>query len=145
MKLDLKRFRYTKDTTIGKLYIDGEYFCYTLEDTVRGWGIKVREHTAIPVTSDNPYKIKITFSGKFKRDMPVIYTEKNGYELIRNGISFKGIRFHGGNDHLDGWGCPLIGYKFDGNDKIWRSAESTLTEKIRESETVVLYIKNELA
>lgn len=36
MKLILNRIAKKKDYTIGKLYIDGKYFCDTLEDTDRG-------------------------------------------------------------------------------------------------------------
>ena len=35
MKLTLKRIALRKTYTIGKLYIDDNYFCDTLEDTVR--------------------------------------------------------------------------------------------------------------
>ena len=36
MELKLKRAYKKKDYTIGKLYIDGAYYCDTLEDTDRG-------------------------------------------------------------------------------------------------------------
>ena len=35
MKLTLKRIALCQTYTIGKLYIDDDYFCDTLEDTVR--------------------------------------------------------------------------------------------------------------
>lgn len=35
MKLTIKRIALRSTYTIGKLYIDGNYFCDTLEDTVR--------------------------------------------------------------------------------------------------------------
>lgn len=35
MKLKLERLYLKPDYTIGKLYIDGKYFCDTLEDRVR--------------------------------------------------------------------------------------------------------------
>ena len=35
MKLKLERLYLKPDYTIGKLYIDGKYFCDTLEDQVR--------------------------------------------------------------------------------------------------------------
>jgi len=35
MKLTLKRIALKDTYTIGKLYIDDDYFCDTLEDTVR--------------------------------------------------------------------------------------------------------------
>jgi hypothetical protein len=36
MKLNLKRIARKPDYTVGKLYIDGLYFCDTIEDTDRG-------------------------------------------------------------------------------------------------------------
>jgi hypothetical protein len=100
-------------TTIGQLYINGELFCYTLEDTLRPYGIKVYGETAIP---EGKFKVKISRSHRFKRDMPMVYTEDNGYELIHEGISFKGIRLHGGNTHKNTDGCILTAYnKLDAN------------------------------
>jgi len=36
MKLEVKRIAKQSTYTIGKLFIDGEYFCDTLEDVCRG-------------------------------------------------------------------------------------------------------------
>ena len=36
MLIEVKRLYKKTDYTIGKMYIDGEYFCDTLEDTDRG-------------------------------------------------------------------------------------------------------------
>jgi hypothetical protein len=106
----LVRDTYTNGTTLGKLYDpEGTYVCETLEDIVRGWGIKHGGTTAIPTTAGgDPYKLLVSLSQRFKRRMVMIYTEKNGYELKRNGISFKGIRIHGGNRNNNTWGCLLV-------------------------------------
>jgi hypothetical protein len=56
-----------------------------------------------------------------------IYTESNGYELINDGKSFKGIRMHGGNDAGDSHGCPLVAYNRLSDDKIQGTAEKDLT------------------
>ena len=53
--------------TIGELLIDGEFFCYTLEDEVRADDTKVYGETAIP---NGEYTVEITYSGRFKRDIP---------------------------------------------------------------------------
>jgi len=111
-KYTFKLFRddYPNVTTFGKLYDpEGNYVCETLEDIVRGWGIKHGGTTAIPHTQGGePYKLLVSMSQRFKRRMVMIYTEKNGYELKRNGISFKGIRIHGGNRSNNTWGCLLV-------------------------------------
>ena len=106
MKLALIR-KYKKDKyCIGKLYIDGEYFCDTLEDKDRGLTdnmtvseinkIKVKKETAIPTGT---YKVTITYSNRFKKNMP----------LINNVKGFEGIRIHSGNTDKDTEGCILVG------------------------------------
>ena len=134
-ELYLKRDTYTKQTTLGTLEIECDKFCETLEDTVRPEGIKVYGHTAIPGSyMGMRYRLTTSYSTRFKRDMPMIYTEDNGYELKAAGISFKGIRMHGGNDHGDTDGCPLVAYNRIGNEKIQGTAEKELTKKIQELE-----------
>ena len=107
--LSIVRFRYTPDTTIGRLFTGEDFLCYTLEDTVRAWGIKVPGSTAIP--TGVKYNVKLTMSKKFKRELPIIYTEPNGYEIKHGGIGFKGVRFHAGNSNRDSWGCVLVEHR----------------------------------
>lgn len=96
MELLLKRKYLKKDYTIGALYINGEYFCDTLEDTVRPDGIKVYGRTAIP---PGTYKVEISYSYRFKRDLPMLLNVPN----------FIGIRIHPGNTADDSEGCILVG------------------------------------
>ena len=73
MKLTLKRIALRDTYTIGRLYIDGVYFCDTLEDKVRDLNKngkfdngekKVYSETAIPY---GIYKVDInTVSPRFK-------------------------------------------------------------------------------
>jgi hypothetical protein len=121
----IKRSSYSLNTTIGDVYLGGskEKFCYSLEDTVRGEGIKIPGETAIP---NGVYNWHITFSNRFKRDMISIYTEPNGYELKSKGISFKGLRIHGGNKSKDTHGCPLVAYRKLDADTIQGTAEKDL-------------------
>jgi hypothetical protein len=87
---------------------DGKHQCWTLEDPVRrdpdpntpaNEG-KIYGKTAIPA---GRYKVTITFSQKFQRDMM----------LVNDVPGFTGIRLHGGRDAEDTLGCPLLGYKRD--------------------------------
>ena len=94
MKLELKRIAYKETYTIGKLYIDGIYFCDTLENKVRA--IKIKDKTAIPCGT---YKVQITYSNRFKKMMP----------LLLNVPGFDGIRIHSGNTSEDTSGCVLVG------------------------------------
>ena len=138
MKLKVVRESYTADTTIGKLYIDGEYFCYTLEDAVRDYGIKVEGRTAIP---RGEYKVKISLSSRFKRVMPMVYTESNEYELKAKGISFKGIRIHGGNTHENTEGCILVAFNKLNDSTIQGTAEKKLVEKLKDIEEITLIVE----
>ena len=126
-------------TTIGELYINGEFLCYTLEDTVRAEGIKVYKETAIPA---GLYEVNITRSTRFKRDLPMIYTEPNGYEVKKGGISFKGIRFHGGNTHKNTEGCILVAFNKLDSNTIQGTAEKELISKLRPFDSISLEIIN---
>lgn len=128
----IDRYLYTTRTTIGRLYLPtmgGEPFCLTLEDTVRASGIKVSGETAIP---EGTYKVDISMSGRFKRLMPMLYTEDNKYEIKAGGIGFKGVRLHGGVSHSDTAGCPLVAFNYINDHTIQGSAEKALTAKIQE-------------
>lgn len=95
IRIDLYRIAYEPDRTIGKMYIDGVFFGHTLEDPVRGVGIKIKGYTAI---ADGVYEVIVTHSPKYGEAMA----------LISNVPDFEGIRFHGGNDPGDTLGCILI-------------------------------------
>lgn len=105
MKLKLKRVALRDTYTIGRLYVDGEYFCDTLEDKVRDLnknGVfdngekKVYGETAIPY---GIYEVKWTYSNRFKKYMP----------LLMDVPSFNGVRIHSGNTNKDTLGCILVG------------------------------------
>lgn len=88
MKIYVERTYKKEKYTIGKMYIDGEYFCDTLEDTVRPKGVKIYGETAIPAST---YKVVLSYSPKFKRVLPEVLSVP----------MFTGIRIHRGNwaDH----------------------------------------------
>ena len=44
----LVRDTYTDVSTTGKLYLNGEFVCYTIEDAVREAGVKIYGKTAVP-------------------------------------------------------------------------------------------------
>lgn len=104
MNLKLLRTKFFETHTIGQLYIDDEYFCFTLEDPVREvpgkdvneW--KIPEVTAIPTGT---YDVVLRNSPKFGPDTITI--------LNVPGFSF--IRVHSGNTADDTEGCPIVGFK----------------------------------
>lgn len=106
MKLTLKRKEVNTERTHGQLFIDGVYFCDTLEDTDRGLAAiddidqilhrKFYGKTAIPY---GLYTVVISYSPRFKRQLP----------LLLNVPGFLGIRIHPGNTEADTHGCLLVG------------------------------------
>ena len=135
----LIRDTFSEQTTVGKLYINGEFFCYTLEDTVRAYGIKVPRYTAIP---EGEYNVKLSESHRFKRLMPMIYTEDNEYEIKAGGIGFKGVRMHGGNTHEDTEGCVLVAHNRVDDKTIQGSAEKDLVAELKPYSEIKLTVKN---
>jgi hypothetical protein len=111
MKLTLDRDVFGKEWTQGKLYVDGVFFCYTLEDTDR-WmeigGDKVYSKTAIP---RGEYQLKLTHSPRFKKVLP----------LLLDVPQFTGIRIHAGNSHVDTDGCILVGMERSENGMVLQS------------------------
>ena len=94
MKIVVVRDTFTENSTIGKMLIDGAFFCYTLEDTIRD--VKIAGETAIPYGS---YKVIVNMSNRFKRLMPLLIDVKG----------FEGVRIHNGNTKEHTHGCILVG------------------------------------
>ena len=106
MKILVKRIAKRPTYTIGKMYLDGKYFCDTLEDTDRSISqstpidtikkVKLPNNTAIPTGT---YKVIVNVSPKFKRLLP----------RLLNVPGFDGVLIHRGNTDKDTSGCILIG------------------------------------
>jgi len=106
MKITVKRIARNPLYTIGKMYLDGKYFCDTLEDTDRGLRkdtplaeikrIKVMHQTAIPAGT---YKVIVNMSPAKKRLLP----------RLLDVPGFEGILIHRGNTANCTSGCLLVG------------------------------------
>lgn len=96
----------------------------TLEDEARPSGVKIPAFTAIPA---GDYKLKITMSNRFKRDLPIIYThdEYNGEQLVLvdGKHVWRGVRIHSGNTDGDSEGCILTGLT-SGKDIVFESRKA---------------------
>lgn len=111
MKLLLQRTHANERRTWGKLYADGVFVCYTLEDAVRevqGQSVdvwKVMGETAIPSSTYRgaPYQITLENSPRFGPDTLT----------IRDVPGFVGVRMHAGNTEADTEGCVLLGQAID--------------------------------
>ena len=110
--------KYKNETyTIGNLYVDGEWFCNTLEDKDRGLSqtmpleeikkAKVYGETAIP-------------TGRYEVRMDIVSPKYNGVKWYKDNFGgrmprlesvkgFSGILIHSGNTALDSNGCILVG------------------------------------
>jgi hypothetical protein len=103
VEIKIIRDTLTKESTLGKLYIDGRYFANTLEDVVRPAGEKVPNKTAIPA---GRYRVIWNKSNRFslKAGHPVFMP------LILDIPGFAGVRLHSGNRAADTDGCVLVGF-----------------------------------
>lgn len=117
MELLLKRRYNCKDYCIGSLYINGKYFCDTIEDTDRGLDDsmtlkeilkrKIKGLTAIPV---GVYGIIMNaISPKFSKKQQYQFCKGKLPRLI-NVKGFDGVLIHIGNTAKDSEGCILVGY-----------------------------------
>lgn len=116
MELTLKRVACKPLYSIGKLYIDGQYFCDTIEDKDRGLddsmteqeirAIKIPSQTAIPTGT---YRVTLNVqSPKFKAKAAYAFCQ--GYlPRLLNVKGFDGVLMHIGNTQNSSAGCILVG------------------------------------
>lgn len=118
MELILKRIALRSEYTIGKLYVDGEYVCDTIEDTVRDLDkdgkfangeVKIPGKTAIPY---GRYEITMKVkSPKYSNFSKYSWAKKyDGYlPRLLNVPHFDGVLLHPGNTSSESAGCILTG------------------------------------
>ena len=132
MQLKLKRIACKPLYSIGKLYIDGQYFCDTIEDRDRGLhdgmteqeirSIKVPSETAIPTGT---YNITMNVqSPRFKTKAAYAFC-KGFLPRLQNVKGFDGILIHIGNTAKSSAGCILVGQ----NKAVGQVINSTATFK----------------
>lgn len=115
MQLTLER-KWKKDAyTIGKLYVNGEFFSNTLEDKDRGLTSsmtleeinkkKIYGQTAIP---SGTYEVKMTYSNRFNSR---VWGKKYGGKVpeLLNVKGFGGVRIHPFNRASESLGCIAVG------------------------------------
>ena len=101
--MQLVREGFGEKSTEGKLFVNGTFECYTLEDKDRkleDGGEKVYGKTAIP---RGKYNVITSYSNRFKKILP----------LIEDVPGFTGVRIHPGNTSEDTEGCILVGQNND--------------------------------
>lgn len=119
MNVELKRIADNKKATIGSLFINGHFACFTVEDEHRD--SKVFGETRIP---EGTYSIGVRNAGamneKYKKRFSyhkgmLCIHNKNEWVLENDGKRFQYIYLHCGNKESETFGCPLVNMKIDGN------------------------------
>lgn len=138
MELKVVRKYKKSEYTIGKMYIDGVYFCDTVEDCDRGLSQKMSNSaiearkvygkTAIPV---GRYSVVLSYSNKFKKTLP----------LLKDVPGFGGIRIHSGNTAEDSLGCIIVGEnKIKGGVINSRQTMEKLMYRLRNEKNITIEI-----
>lgn len=132
MNILVNRIAKRSSYTIGKLYINGEYFCDTCEDTDRGLTQymslseikrkKIYSRTAIPTGT---YDITMNVVSPRFSTRDIYKKNCNGGKLPRllNVPGFDGVLIHIGNTAADSNGCLLVGK----NSQVGKVLNSTNT------------------
>jgi hypothetical protein len=136
MKLKLVRTYIGDGFTEGKLYVDGTFECYTVEDMDRklenlGCSAKVQDSTCIP---RGTYKVTISHSLRFKRHLISVM-----------GVPcFTGIRIHSGNSSKDTEGCIIVGRTNTRDSDDWVSESRVAYEALHKKVKYALSSKEEV-
>jgi hypothetical protein len=138
MKIKVIRETFTDKSTIGSLYLNDVFFCYTLEDKDRGLEqsqsliiIQAKKLFGITAIPYGKYPLIVNKSPKFGRLLPRLQGIKG----------FDGVLIHRGNSAEHSHGCILVGYK-KGTDCIMEStkAEADLVTILQRESTHTIEI-----
>ena len=138
MKIKVVRQVFTDKSTIGSLYLNDVFFCYTLEDKDRGLDqgqslimIQAKKLFGITAIPYGNYPLIVNKSPKFGRLLPRLQGIKG----------FDGVLIHRGNSAEHSHGCILVGYK-KGTDCIMEStkAEADLITILQKESTHTIEI-----
>jgi hypothetical protein len=105
MQLTLERLSSGSESTIGALFIDGNFACFTCEDQHQD--VKVMHETRIPAGT---YKIKLRPEGGFHMRYKRKFGDRHrGMLWLQDVPKFEWVLIHIGNDDDDTSGCILVG------------------------------------
>jgi hypothetical protein len=110
--IELRREKKTEKSIMGTMLKDDIILCSTLENVSK----------SIPAGT---YKLEMTYSPKFKRNMPEILNVPNRI----------GVRIHIGNFPQDSDGCILVGEKEEGTDDLVIKSKITFEKMLPILET----------
>ena len=108
---------FTEKAVAGKMYLNGQFICYTLENSKK----------LIPT---GEYKLQNSVSPKFKKELPLVYNDV----VAPN----RGIRIHEGNTYISSSGCLLVGMGFN-------AKKVSLVDSKLASQMVTMLARNDTA
>ena len=116
MEILLRRIARRADYTIGRLYLDGEYVCDTLEDTDRGLTCDMDEED---IYAKKQYGRTAIPTGVYDVTLSVVspkFSKKSAYAFCGGRLprllqvpGWAGVLIHAGNTATDTAGCILVG------------------------------------
>lgn len=122
MKLTVKRFADNGETTLGILYVDGVFECFTVEDQEQK-GEKVKGETRIP---NGIYDIKLRTEGGYHSKYGAKYGSMHkgmlcihnapDWKIVTDTHNFQYILIHTGNNDSHTMGCLLVNDSVSGKD-----------------------------
>lgn len=142
MDIQVIRYRRTEESTQGIMFLDGEFFCYTIE---KPWKNNEKSVSCIP---PDTYKLD------FRRDVTPLTSEYRGrfkwfdYHLeVKDVPGRTGIYIHVGNSEKDVLGCLAVGKQasddYVGNSVlVFKDLYSKLSDVINSGESISLEIRN---
>ena len=150
MKLKLKRFYDDGVGTLGMLFVDDKFECFTCEDAERN--VKVRGETRIP---DGKYWIDYRMVDSPKtRKYKVNYDWFKWHLQLHNVKDFNYVYIHVGNNATHSEGCILVGetagkYGKNGPEVLksaiaFKSLYKKISEALDKGEGVQIEIKDTL-
>lgn len=124
MKITLIRYSATEESTLGLLFIDGKFHCYTLEDQKQT--VKIKNETRIP---EGMYLLQLRKAGRLhERYLNKFREMHHGMLHLQNVPGFQWIYIHIGNTDNDTSGCILVGNhaisSINNNDRVNESTKA---------------------
>lgn len=125
MKILVKRFYQSDIDTVGLLYINNVFMCYTLEDAFQS--SKIYGKTRIPA---GEYPVRLRKVGTthcyYNKRFPIMH---KGTLHIQDIPNFENVLIHIGNTHKDTKGCLLVGTDFKHRSTYTKLRHSTVAYK----------------
>lgn len=145
MEISVNRIKSNSEETLGELYVNGAFACYTLEDEYRE--VKKMAETRIP---QGTYEIKLRKVGghhmRYAKRFPSIHA---GMIWLQDVPNFQYILIHCGNTDKDTAGCLLVGsgyiedngrYKITASTKAYVELYPRIAEELEKGNKVFITI-----